>query len=187
MDRHRLVRQPAHAPGHVVCIKGSGVPGRDGWVRRIVVIPGRNGAAAPYGSATSTSFRSVTGWTVSGNQEFDYGAIVLPTPLGNATGWYGYGNYPDAQLIGQTANISGYPGDKPSGTQWYDARRITAVGPRKVYYDTDTMGGQSGSAVYRIVNGGRFAVAVHAYGGSTANSGTRINAEVFNNITAWKA
>ena len=173
--------------GHCVFIKGSGVPGRDGWVRRIVVIPGRNGAAAPYGSATSTSFRSVTGWTISGNHEFDYGAIILPTPLGSTTGWYGYGNYPDAQLVGQTANISGYPGDKPSGTQWYDARRITAVGPRKVYYDTDTMGGQSGSAVYRIINGGRFAVAVHAYGGSTANSGTRINAEVFNNITAWKA
>jgi glutamyl endopeptidase len=173
--------------GHVVFIKGSGVPGRDGWVRRIVVIPGRNGAAAPFGSATSSAFRSVTGWTVSGNQEFDYGAIILPTPLGNTTGWYGYGNYPDNQLVGQTANISGYPGDKPTGTQWYDARRITAVGPRKVYYDTDTMGGQSGSAVYRIINGGRFAVAVHAYGGSTANSGTRINAEVFNNITSWKA
>ncbi len=173
--------------GHVVFIKGSGVAGRDGWVRRIQVIPGRNGAAAPFGSATSSSFRSVTGWTNSGSHEFDYGAIILPTPLGNSTGWYGYGNYPDAQLIGQTANISGYPGDKPSGTQWYDARRITAVSARKVYYDTDTMGGQSGSAVYRIVNGGRFAVAVHAYGGSTANSGTRINAEVFNNITAWKA
>jgi len=173
--------------GHCVFIKGSGVPGRDGWVRRIQVIPGRNGAAAPYGSATSSSFRSVLGWTNSGNQEFDYGAIILPTPLGNTTGWYGYGNYPDAQLIGQTANISGYPGDKPSGTQWYDARRITAVSARKVYYDTDTMGGQSGSAVYRIINGGRYAVAVHAYGGSTANSGTRINAEVFNNITGWKA
>lgn len=173
--------------GHVVCIKGSGVPGRDGWVRRIVVIPGRNGAAAPFGSATSSSFRSVTGWSVSGNHEFDYGAIILPTPLGNSTGWYGYGNYPDAQLVGQTANISGYPGDKPTGTQWYDARRITAVSARKVYYDTDTMGGQSGSAVYRIINGGRFAVAVHAYGGATANSGTRINAEVFSNITSWKA
>ena len=58
---------------------------------------------------------------------------------------------------------------------------------RKVYYDTDTMGGQSGSAVYRIVNGSRIAVAVHAYGGATANSATRINAEVFNNITSWKA
>jgi len=52
------------------------------------------------------------------------------------------------------------------------------VSARKVFYDTDTMGGQSGSAVYRIINGGRFAVAVHAYGGATANSGTRINADV---------
>ena len=41
--------------------------------------------------------------------------------------------------------------------------------------------------MYRIVNGSRIAVAVHAYGGATANSGTRINAEVFNNITSWKA
>jgi len=93
--------------GHVVFINGSSVPGRDGWVGRIQVIPGRNGAAAPYGSATSSNFRSVTGWTNSGNQELDCGAIILPTPLGNTTGWYGHGNYPNAQLIGQTPNISG--------------------------------------------------------------------------------
>jgi V8-like Glu-specific endopeptidase len=173
--------------GHVVFIKGSGVAGRDGWVRRIAVIPGRDGSSTPYGSVNSSSFRSVTGWTVSGNQEFDYGAIILGTNLGNNTGWYGYGNYPDAQLMGSTVNISGYPGDKPTGTQWYDARRVTAVGPRKVFYDVDTAGGQSGSAVYRIINGARIAVAVHAYGGATANSGTRINGEVFNNITGWKA
>ena len=173
--------------GHVVFIKGSGVPGRDGWVRRIVVIPGRNGAAAPYGTVTSTSFRSVVGWSTNGNAEFDYGAIIIPTNLGNTTGWYGYGNYPDAQLMGQTVNISGYPGDKPSGTQWYHSGQVTAVSARKVYYNADTAGGQSGSAVYRIVNGARMAVAVHAYGGSTSNSGTRINAEVFGNITNWKA
>jgi V8-like Glu-specific endopeptidase len=173
--------------GHVVFIKGSGVPGRDGWVRRIVVIPGRNGNAAPYGTVTSTSFRSVTGWTSSGNQEFDYGAIIIPTPLGNTTGWYGYGNYPNAQLVNQTINISGYPGDKPAGTQWYHSGKVTAVNTRKVYYSADTMGGQSGSAVYRIINGARMAVAVHAYGGATSNSGTRINAEVYNRMTSWKA
>jgi V8-like Glu-specific endopeptidase len=173
--------------GHCVFIKGSGVPGRDGWVRRIVVIPGRNGNTAPYGTVTATSFRSVTGWTSSGNHEFDYGAILLPTPLGNSTGWYGFGNYPDAQLINQTVNIAGYPGDKPAGTQWYHSQKVTAVNARKVYYTVDTMGGQSGSAVYRIVNGARIAVAVHAYGGSTANSGTRINAQVYGNISAWRA
>lgn len=173
--------------GHVVCIKGSGVPGRDGWVKRIQVMPGRNGATLPYGSVTSTVFRSVAGWSNSGNAEYDYGAIILPTPLGNSTGWLGYGNYSDADLLASVGNITGYPGDKPSGTQWYDARRIAAVSARKVHYDIDTAGGQSGAAVYRTVGGGRYAVAVHAYGGASTNSGTRINAEVFANLNGWKA
>jgi V8-like Glu-specific endopeptidase len=173
--------------GHCVFIKGSGVPGRDGWVRRIVVMPGRNGGTLPYGSVTATVFRSVTGWTTSGNPEFDYGAIILPTPLGNTTGWLGFGNYSDADLMASTGNIAGYPGDKPSGTMWYDARRIAAVSARKVHYDIDTAGGQSGAAVYRVVGGQRFAFAVHAYGGSTTNSGTRINSQVFGNLNAWKA
>ena len=172
--------------GHCVCIKGSGVPGRDGWVKRIQVMPGRNGASLPYGSVTSTSFKSVTGWSRDGNAEYDYGVIILPTPLGNSTGWFGFGNYSDADLLASVGNISGYPGDKPSGTQWYDARKIAAVSARKVHYDVDTAGGQSGAAVYRIINGGRYAVAVHAYGGGSTNSGTRINARVFANLAAWK-
>ena len=172
--------------GHVVHIKNSGVAGRDGWVRRIQVMPGRNGSTLPYGSVTATSFRSVTGWTSSGNAEYDYGVIILPTPLGNSTGWLGFGNFSDADLRASTGNISGYPGDKPSGTQWYDARRIASVSARKVYYDIDTAGGQSGSAVYRIVSGNRYGFAVHAYGGGSTNSGTRINAQVYANLLAWK-
>jgi glutamyl endopeptidase len=175
--------------GHVVHIKGSGVAGRDGWVKRIQVMPGRNGSALPYGSVTSTNFRSVSGWTnsASGNENYDYGAILLPTQLGATTGWFGFGVYADADLLGTVGNISGYPGDKPSGTQWYDARRIAAVNARKVYYDIDTAGGQSGSAVYRIINGARYAFAVHAYGGATTNSGTRIVTPMFNNMVGWKA
>ena len=174
--------------GHVVNIRGSGVAGRDGWVKRIQVMPGRNGAALPYGSVTSTSFRSVSAWTTSasGNENFDYGAIILPTPLGNTTGWLGFGVYTDADLLNTVGNISGYPGDKPGGTQWYDARRIASVNSRKVFYDIDTAGGQSGSGVYRIINGARYAFAVHAYGGSSTNSGTRIVTAVYNNMVAWK-
>lgn len=173
--------------GHVVYIKGSGVPGRDGWVKSIQVMPGRNGSTLPYGSVTSTNFRTVTGWTGSGDQNYDYGAIILPTKLGNTVGWFGFGVYADADLVAATGNIAGYPGDKPGGTQWYDARKIASVSSRKVYYDIDTAGGQSGSAVYRIVNGGRYAVAIHAYGGPATNSGTRIVTPVFNNMIAWKA
>lgn len=173
--------------GHCVFITNSGVPNRDGWVRSITVIPGRNASQQPFGSAVSTNFRTVTGWANGGNQEYDYGAIILSTDLGATTGWLGIGAYSDATLLASTANISGYPGDKPAGTQWYHARRVTSVGPRKVFYDVDTAGGQSGSAVYRIANGQRTAIAVHAYGGGSANSGTRITSAEYDNLVAWKA
>jgi glutamyl endopeptidase len=173
--------------GHVVHIKNSSVPGRDGWVKSIQVMPGRNGASLPYGSVTSTNFRSVDGWTSSGDQNYDYGAIIIPTELGSTTGWFGFGVWSDKDLVSVTSNISGYPGDKPVGTQWYDARQIASVGPRKVYYDVDTAGGQSGSSVYRFFEGGRYGVAVHAYGGTVTNSGTRITTPVYNNLLAWKA
>ena len=173
--------------GHVVHIKNSGVPGRDGWVKKIQVMPGRNGGALPFGSVTSTNFRAVTGWTTGGDENFDYGAILLSANLGSTTGWFGFGVYSDADLVASVGNISGYPGDKPGGTQWYDAHKIASVNSRKVFYDIDTFGGQSGSAVYRIVNGQRFGIAIHAYGGATTNSGTRIITAVYNNMVAWKA
>lgn len=173
--------------GHCVYIKNSGVPGRDGWVRSIRVMPGRNGSTLPYGSATTSAFRTVTGWANNGDQNYDYGAIILPTDLGSTTGWFGIGIFSDSQLNSSTVNISGYPGDKPAGTQWYHANRVSAVNALKVFYTVDTAGGQSGSAVYRIENGSRYGVAVHAYGGSTSNSGTRINREVYDNLVRWKA
>ena len=170
--------------GHVVYIKNSGVAGRDGWVQKIVVMPGRNGGTLPFGSATTSNFWSVVGWATDGDGEYDYGAIVLGESLGDRTGWLGFGNWPS--LDGVHANISGYPGDKPAGTQWYAARTIDSASTRKVFYDIDTAGGQSGSAVYRFANGSRYGIAIHAYGGATVNSGTRISQPVFNNIKAWK-
>lgn len=173
--------------GHVVFIKNSGVPGRDGWVKSIQVMPGRNGASLPYGTVTSSSLRSVTGWTDSGDENFDYGAIILNTDLGNTVGWFGYQVLNDGDLTASTVNIAGYPGDKPAGTMWFQANKVASVGPRKVYYDIDTAGGQSGSPVWRLVNGNRYGVAVHAYGGQSTNSGTRITSPVASNIAAWKA
>ncbi len=96
--------------GHVVHINGSGVPGRDGWVNQIRVIPGRDGNTKPYGEATSGTFYSVRGWTEHGNPEYDYGAIILDTPLGNRTGWFGFGTYSDNDLENVTGEHLGLPG-----------------------------------------------------------------------------
>ncbi len=173
--------------GHVVYIKNSGVAGRDGFVRSVQVMPGRNGASLPYGSVTTSNLRTVSGWASSGDPNYDYGAIVLNTNLGSSTGWFGFGAYSNSTLNSTTVNISGYPGDKPAGTQWYHWNRVASTSSRRVFYDIDTFGGQSGSAVYRIVNGSRYGVAIHAYGGAVTNSGTRITKPVFDNLVAWKA
>jgi V8-like Glu-specific endopeptidase len=173
--------------GHLVCIKNSNDPGRDGWVKKIQVMPGRNGSKLPYGSVTSTSFRSVTDWTKSGDENFEYGAIILPTELGKTVGTFGFGVYSNADLVSCIGNRSGYPGDKPTGTQWHDYHKTASLNSRKVFYDIDTAGGQSGAPVYRIISGARMAIAIHAYGGATTNSGTRIISAVYNNMVAWKA
>ncbi len=157
-----------------------------GWVRSIRVIPGMDASSEPFGSQVGTSFRSVTGWTSSGNAEYDYGAIILPNGnLGNAVGWFGFAALSDSSLQNLFVNTAGYAGDKPFGTQWYGAGNITQVTARRLFYMIDTFGGQSGSAVWRLLNGQRHAVGVHGYGGCP-NKAVRITGEVFNNMMAWK-
>ena len=134
----------------------------------------------------STVFKSVPGWTDDGDENFDYGAIILPVPLGATVGVFGIAIIPDAELVQSVAQVSGYPGDKSSGTQWYGTRQIAAVNARKVFYDIDTAGGQSGAPVFRTeADGKRIGVAVHAYGGVDTNSGTRINSEVLAAAQSW--
>ena len=171
--------------GH--CVHTGGPNG--GWMRRIEVIPGRNGTATgsrPYGTLVSNNLRSVTDWTVNRSPNSDYGAIILSSKIGTTTGWLGFGVYNDTTLRNLTVNTIGYPGDKPLGTMWYTNGTISSLNSRRLFYLMDTAGGQSGSAVYRIINGSRIAVGIHAYGGCP-NGATRITTGVFNNLSAWKA
>lgn len=167
--------------GHCVYSSANG-----GWARQIEVIPGMQGATRPYGSMIGTSFRSVTGWTQNSDPNYDYGCIILPSPtLGNQVGYFGFAALTDASLQNLLANNSGYPGDKPFGTQWFNAGRVTNVTARKIYYMLDTYGGQSGSPTWRYLNNQRHAVGIHAYGGCP-NSSTRIVTAVFNNMMNWR-
>lgn len=167
--------------GHCVYSSGAG-----GWARSIEVIPGMNGALRPFGWQVGTSFRSVVGWVSNGDPNYDYGAIILPNNnLGNTVGWFGFASLADGSLQNLLVNNAGYAGDKPFGTLWFNAGRITSVTARKLYYMLDTYGGHSGSPVWRFLNGQRHAVGVHAYGGCP-NSATRITLPVFNNMLAWK-
>ena len=156
-----------------------------------LVFPGRNGTSSPYGSCTARWLASVTAWTVNGDDRYDYGAIKLNCSIGNTTGWYGY-FWTSAALTGLPTIINGYPGDKPL-TQWRSTDLVRVTQAQRVFYQNDTIGGQSGAPVYYNRSGcGTCAMAVHAYGTygsppfSTNNHGTRITQGVFDNLTAWK-
>jgi V8-like Glu-specific endopeptidase len=170
--------------GHCVYIKGD-EPGRNGWVKKIQILPGRNGSELPFGSMTATEFWSVKGWGDLGQELYDYGAIILPAAFETDLGFYGFGVFDDEVLKASVANIAGYPGDKPQGTLHYDHREVADVNPDKVFYTADTAGGQSGACVYVFHEGKRVGVAIHAYGGATSNSGTRISSQVFSNLKSW--
>lgn len=157
------------------------------WANTVVVYPGRNGSSLPYGSCTAKRLYSVTGWTVSKNEEYDYGAIKLNCTVGNTVGWFGYTT---AVPTGFPSIVQGYPGDKPLD-QWLSADRVATVTTRQLFYRNDTVGGMSGSPVWYDLNG-PYLIGIHAYGThgiaphSTHNHGTRITTEVANNLTSWK-
>lgn len=165
-----------------------------GWARSIEVVPGMNGRKRPFGTAVSTRFKSVKGWTENQEVSYDYGCLLLPEDarLGDKTGWFGFAKLSDASLESLLANNSGYPGDKAFGTQWFNAGRITKATPSRLHYMLDTAPGQSGSPAWKFSNqsdrsgqSARTVIGIHNYGGC-ANKATRINQAVFDNLMTWK-
>jgi len=163
-----------------------------GWATSIAVYPGRNGDELPYGSAWATNIYTVTGWINGQDHRYDYGAIKIASPLGNTTGWLGYGAKIDQNLVKVNIRIFGYPADKPTGEMWGTRRRIKGVATEKLFYKIDTFGGQSGSPIYgRVSNVCQpCAFGIHAYGTGIepfgdSNSGTRVTSTVFANLAYW--
>lgn len=171
--------------GHCVYLHGHG-----GWAKKIEVTPARNGSEAPFGSFTSTSFRSVRGWVDSKARNYDYGVIQLSKtdkiPAG--IGSFGVSVFSDASILNlKLINTYGYPGDKEPGTMWGHKRKANAVTTNTIIYDIDTMPGQSGSPVWiKKTDGSRMALAIHTNGSQLGNSATRITQSVANNLLKWR-
>jgi V8-like Glu-specific endopeptidase len=171
--------------GHCVYMHDHG-----GWASSIEIIPGRNGSERPFGSCFALSYRSTNGWVDDHDREYDYAALLLPEDCryGDQLGWFGRQVRSDAELANVTLNLSGYPGDKPTGTQWRHTKTIKSLSGRVITYEIDTFGGQSGAPVWLFIPGqGRFGVGIHTNGSLAGNSATRITADVEANIAAWVA
>ncbi len=169
-----------------------------GWAKKITVVPGRNVDKKPFQSASSSSFSSTDRWQEAQDADFDYGVIHLSTDLGAAVGSFSVGVLPDAALKNRLVNVSGYPFEPGEGrAQYFHANRVKALTGRRLFYDIDTMGGQSGSPVWAYEEGTDVpvVVAIHAYGvggvpanlNVVANSGPRVLPEVLEVIRGWIA
>jgi V8-like Glu-specific endopeptidase len=169
--------------GHCVYLRNEG-----GWAASIDVVPGRNGQIEPYGRATAIRFAAVDGWIDSGARDFDYGVIFLAdSTIGTKVGNLAVETFADADLVGLTCRISGYPTDLDGGAfQYYHERPLASVTPARLIYDVDTFGGQSGSPIWRQeVGSPAVAIGIHTTGGLSSNSGTRISDEVIGNLIRW--
>lgn len=175
--------------GH--CVHGGGSAGA--WATNVRVFPGRNGAQSPFGSCGSRTLYSVLGWVRDRNELYDYGVVKLDCTIGNTVGWLGL-RWQTASLVGVPTIIEGYPGDKPL-EQWHSAGPVRVSDNFQIFYQDDTMPGNSGSSVYtmafRAACGGPCVIGVHAYGlhGSPPhgdnNHGVRVTKPVFDNLIAW--
>jgi len=165
-----------------------------GWASSIEISPGRNGAEFPFRTVRSTRFSSVNRWVEAQDPDFDIGCIHLDDPLGDEVGWFGVGALAPEELEGFLVNVSGYPGDRGGGTeQYHHKNRILRVTERRLFYDVDTFGGQSGAPVWihETDTAPPLAVGIHAYGvggavgGLEANSAPRVIPEVLDQIRTW--
>jgi len=170
-----------------------------GWASSIEVIPGLNGTgptSRPFNSVTSTRFTSVDLWTQHEDPDFDMGCIHLDQDIGTQLGWFAVASLAPEELQSYLVNISGYPADRGAGNEQYHSRnRVLKVTERRLFYEVDTYGGQSGAPVWIYEKEGAppIAVGIHAYGiggtptnlNITANSAPRIIPEVMNKINEW--
>jgi glutamyl endopeptidase len=136
----------------------------------------------------------LNGWVNSRDTRYDAGIIKLNCTVGSTVGWFGMW-WQSASLNGLSTTVQGYPGDKPS-TQWRSRDFVRATETEKIYYQNDTVGGQSGSPVYQNrASGSSFcvgvcAMAIHTNGvggsgfSASNNSGNRITQAKYNTFVS---
>lgn len=166
--------------GH--CVHTGGAGGT--WYSGLTFLAGSDGGTAPYGTCQPRGTWALNGWLNGSDPAYDAAIIKLNCTVGNTVGWYGMW-WQTATLDGSFTVVQGYPGDKAK-QQWQAVDFVRASEVERIYYQNDTLGGESGSPVWQSRGWwqpyctGVCAMAIHAYGvggsapNATNNGGTRI-------------
>ena len=163
------------------------------WCEYAKVTFAQNGPnSSPYGVVMSTTIHTSVAWIESGDENQDWAVVEIEEAVGNETGWFGK-KWTSASLNNTSIRLAGYPGDIATSLDdknktddevpdkgkymWTSTGKITESLDARLRYNADSMGGMSGCPVYNTSNQ---VLAIHAYGGSTSNSGTRITEWLYN-------
>ena len=166
------------SPKHVLTAGHCVSNGAGTWYSNLNFTVAQNGSYAPWGTQSWTRAVTTTAWHNSADSNYDYALIVLSTaPHGGNSGWGVYS--------GGTHTITGYPGDKPTGTMWTHSGSVSTSGSYRLCYTIDTAGGQSGSGI--ADGGGVYVRGIHTTGSSSQNCGTRITSTVYSTLQNWIA
>ena len=183
--------------GHCVHYRDFG-----GWAKKVKIVPARDRDESPkFGVAESEDFESNDEWLAYENPEYDFGCIFLKEPLGERTGSFSMGVFPDETLIKYGVNIAGYPKSKDGMPAvkgdhlFHHQNKIRGVSPMRLFYDVDTSAGQSGAPVWIHSDDQAkpIVIGIHANGlrsseGGLArfyNSSPRIDQTKFDAINEW--
>lgn len=138
--------------------------------RQIRVWAGRDGANAPFGFTNGAQWFVHSSYARSADPQHDLGLILLAQAVRYGGPYFELVSPPSRELARirqrRLLHISGYPGDKPRGTQWTHEERLDSFDARRLLYTVDTCPGHSGSPVWVEAWNGRpaSAIGVHVAG-----------------------
>jgi V8-like Glu-specific endopeptidase len=146
-----------------------------GWMRSVIVVPGKSGLTEPYGRYNAVNLMATSGWTQSASARYDMGAIKLSKAVAHEE--FIEPTIFDADM----AAVCGYPGDRDAGQFQYRMTDVISKSGGQFRYAIDTFGGQSGAPVLknRVQ-----AIGIHNYGGNP-NSASDLYQEFIDAVASW--
>ncbi len=142
-----------------------------------------------FGSSIGSTYYLPQEWTYSPNyinnkdSNYDWCVVKMQNSIGSTTGYFTYEVPSSIILKDSTITVSGYPDVLGyQYYQYYDAGTVKSTTTSRFAYDASTLGGQSGGPVY---NSSKVVWGIHTTGGSTTNSGVRLNSTITSAITSY--
>lgn len=164
------------------------------WYTDLDFHPGRvKNGASPFGSFKWKRVFVQNEYLNSVNSfAHDFAVIELTENAGEILGWHAYRAVNTDIEDEKNVLITGYPGDKENGTMW-TVNCPAVFNNDYVYYQCDTWGGMSGSAMISVLHvedededfHRSYITGVHAWGGKQANGGPVFNLNNFRLIRSW--